>query len=147
VSRRVVGRDLVAIFARESGRHRVFSARHIRLVNGIGEILREARSGETWEDRLLQIELSANLYDQSKRQRRSWIVQMTYFQALKQEGLPDGAPLLRCGESGRDDAEKLSRSHHCGVRSFREAVFGRRAMARIREMLTEDQWKRSATFL
>jgi len=89
VSRRVVGRDLAGQYLQgRSGSTRGAFRRHIRLVHGIGRrILRDSAEAEDLaQDVFLHIVRKCHLYDSSKSTARSWIVQMTYFQALNRKG-------------------------------------------------------------
>lgn len=117
--------------------------RHYRLVRGIGKrILRDnAEAEDLVQDVFLHIARKSHLYDSSKGSARSWIVQVTYFQALNRKGYLTERHYytsLDCEESGAEElvTPVIAEYDHSG-----EGLFGRRRWQRIREMLTEDQWE------
>jgi RNA polymerase sigma-70 factor (ECF subfamily) len=121
----------------------VLFRRHIRLVHGIGRrILRDSAEAEDLaQDVFLHIVRKCHLYDSSKSTARSWIVQMTYFQALNRKGYLTERHYYAAVNLEGSDAEKLAAPIIAEYDHSGEAVFGRRRWRRIREMLTEDQWE------
>jgi RNA polymerase sigma-70 factor (ECF subfamily) len=117
--------------------------RYSRLVHGIGrKILRDnAEAEDLAQDVFLHIARKCHLYDSSKSSARSWIVQITYFQALSRKGYLTerqyyGAVNLDGSWTEELPSPVIAEYDHSG-----EAVFGRKRWRRIREMLTEDQWE------
>ncbi len=121
----------------------VLFRRHIRLVHGIGRrILRDSAEAEDLaQDVFLHIARKCHLYDSSKSTARSWIVQMTYFQALNRKGYLAERHYYAALNVEGSDAEKLAAPIIAEYDHSGEAVFGRRRWRRIREMLTEEQWE------
>ena len=117
--------------------------RYVRLVHGIAKrILRDSAEAEDLvQDVFLHIARKCHLYDSSKGPARSWIVQVTYFQALNRKGYLTERhyyTALNCEEGGAEElvTPVVAEYDHSG-----EALFGRKRWQRIREMLTEDQWE------
>jgi len=111
VSRRVVGRDLAGHICKgDREALGVLFRRHIRLVHGIGRrILRDSAEAEDLAQDVFCTSSGSAISTTVRRAQRAFLDRPDdVFSGLKQEGLPDGAPLLRCGESGRSDAEKLA---------------------------------------
>ena len=121
----------------------VLFRRYVRLVHGIARrILRDGAEAEDLaQDVFLHLARKCHLYDSSKSSARSWIVQITYFQALNRKSYLTerhyyGAVNLEGGRAEELPSPVIAEYDHSG-----EAVFGRRRWRRIREMLTEDQWE------
>jgi len=117
--------------------------RHFRLVHGIARrILRNTvESEDLAQDVFLHIARKCHLYNSAKGTARSWIVRMTYYQALnRREYLEDrhyytAVNLEDCG------IEELAARDTAEYDHSAEAVFGRMRWLRMREVLTEDQWE------
>lgn len=121
----------------------VLFRRYAGLVHGIGKrILRDGTEAEDLaQDVFLHIARKSHLYDSSKGSARSWIVQVTYFQALNRKGYLTERhyySALNWEGSGVEQVATpvIAEYDHSG-----EGLFGRRRWQRIREMLTEDQWE------
>ena len=113
------------------------------LVHGIGRrILRDdAEAEDLVQDVFLHIARKCYLFDSSKGSARSWIVQVTYFQALDKKGYLTERhyyTALDCQDSPAEEVATpvIAEYDHSG-----EALFGRKRWQRVREMLTEDQWE------
>ena len=121
----------------------VLFRRYIRLVHGIGRrILRDSAEAEDLaQDVFLHIARKCHLYDSSKGPARSWIVQVTYFQALNRKGYLTERQYYTALDWEGSDAEELATPVIAEYDHSGEAVFGRRRWQRIPEMLTEDQWE------
>jgi len=117
--------------------------RHYRLVYGIGrKLLRDSAEAEDLaQDVFLHIARKSHLYDSSKSAARSWIVQVTYFQALNRKGYLTERQYYTALDWEGSDAQELATPVIAEYDHSGEAVFGRRRWQRIREMLTEDQWE------
>lgn len=117
--------------------------RYIRLVRGIAKrILRDdAEAEDLAQDVFLHITRKCYLYDSSKGSARSWIVQVTYFQALNKKGYLNERHYYTALNWEGGEAEELATPVIAEYDHSGEAVFGRRRWQRIREMLTEDQWE------
>jgi len=117
--------------------------RHYQLVEGIGRrILRDSTEAEDLaQDVFLHIARKSYLYDSSKGSARSWIVQVTYFQALNRKGYLTERHYYSAVDCEGGDTEELATSIIAEYDHSGEALFGRKRWQRIREMLTEDQWE------
>ena len=117
--------------------------RYIRLVSGIGRrILRDSVEAEDLaQDVFLYIARKGHLYDASKSSARSWIIQVTYFQALNKRGLLTERHYYTALDCEDRPAEELATPVIAEYDHSGEALFGRRRWQRIREVLTEDQWE------
>jgi RNA polymerase sigma-70 factor (ECF subfamily) len=117
--------------------------RHIRLVHGISKrILRDkAEAEDLAQDVFLHIARKCYLFDSSKGSARSWIVQMTYFQALNRKGYLTERHYYTALDCDDSPAEELATPGIAEYDRSGEALFGRRRWQSIREMLTEDQWE------
>jgi RNA polymerase sigma-70 factor, ECF subfamily len=117
--------------------------RHYRLVQGIGRrILRDDIEAEDLaQEVFLHVARKSYLYDGSKSSARSWIIQVTYFQALERKGYLTERHYYTALDLEGNDTEELATPIIAEYDHSGEAVFGRRRWQRIREMLTEDQWE------
>ncbi len=117
--------------------------RYVRLVHGIGKrILRDSAEAEDLaQDVFLHIARKSYLYDSSKGSARSWIVQVTYFQALNRKGYLTERHYYSAVDCEGGDTEELATPIIAEYDHSGEALFGRRRWQRIREMLSEDQWE------
>jgi RNA polymerase sigma-70 factor, ECF subfamily len=121
----------------------VLFRRYVGLVHGIGRrILRDSAEAEDLaQDVFLHIARKCHLYDCSKGSARSWIVQVTYFQALNRKGYLTERHYYTALDCEEGSAEELATPIIAEYDHSGEALFGRRRWQRIREMLTEDQWE------
>jgi RNA polymerase sigma-70 factor (ECF subfamily) len=117
--------------------------RYIRLVHGIGrKILRDRVEAEDLaQDVFLHIVRKCHLYDRSKSTARSWIVQVTYFQALNRKGYLTERRYYTALDCDDSPAEELATPRIAEYDHSGEALFGRKRWQRLPEMLTEDQWE------
>lgn len=117
--------------------------RYIRLVHGISKrILRDSAEAEDLaQDVFIHIARKAYLFDNSKGSARSWIVQVTYFQALNKKGYLTVRHYYTALDCQDSPAEELATPGVAEYDHSGEALFGRRRWQRLREMLTEDQWE------
>lgn len=117
--------------------------RYSRLVHGIGRrILRDNTEAEDLvQEVFLHIARKCYLYDGSKSSARSWIVQMTYFQALNRKGYLTKHHYYSAVELQKSGAELLATPIVAEYDHSAEAVFGRKRWQKVREILTEDQWE------
>ena len=121
----------------------VLFRRYVSLVHGIGRrILRDDIEAEDLaQEVFLHIARKSYLYDGSKSSARSWIIQVTYFQALERKGYLTERHYYTALDLEGNDAEELATPIIAEYDHSGEAVFGRRRWQRIRGMLTEDQWE------
>jgi RNA polymerase sigma-70 factor (ECF subfamily) len=116
---------------------------YARLVHAIGRrILRDdAEAQDLVQDVFLHIARKCYLFDSSKGSARSWIVQMTYFQALNRKGYLTERHYYTALDCEDSPAEELATPVIAEYDHSGEALFGRKRWQRVREMLTEDQWE------
>ena len=117
--------------------------RYIRVVYGIGRrILRDkAEAEDLAQDVFLHIARKCYLFDGAKGRARSWIIQVTYFQALSRKGFLTERHYYTALDCDDSPAEELATPGIAEYDRSGEALFGRRRWQSIREMLTEDQWE------
>jgi RNA polymerase sigma-70 factor (ECF subfamily) len=117
--------------------------RYVRLVYGTArKILRDAAEAEDLaQDVFLHIARKSYLYESSKGSARSWIVQITYFQALSRKGYLAARHYYGAVNVEESEAEELPAPLITDYDHSGEAVFGRRRWQRVQEILTEDQWE------
>lgn len=118
----------------------VLFRRYAPLVRGVSlRILRdEAEAEDLVQELFLFIHRKAGVYDNSKSSARSWIVQMTYRQAISRwrylnaRGHYKNAEMDCC-------APALARAATAEYDSSLEALFGREGLKKVMEELTADQ--------
>jgi RNA polymerase sigma-70 factor (ECF subfamily) len=134
---------LAQIFDGDRNSLAVLFRRYARLVHGIGRrILRDdAEAQDLVQDVFLHIARKCYLFDSSKGSARSWIVQMTYFQALNRKGYLTERHYYTALDCEGSPAEELATPVIAEYDHSGEALFGRKRWQRVREMLTEDQWE------
>jgi RNA polymerase sigma-70 factor (ECF subfamily) len=117
--------------------------RHYRLVYWIaGRVLRNTAEAEDLaQDVFLHIVRKCHLYNSAKGTARSWIVRITYHQALnRKEYLEDRHYYTAVNVGGKSVSELgapgIADYDHSG-----EAVFGRTRWLQMRDVLTDDQWE------
>jgi RNA polymerase sigma-70 factor, ECF subfamily len=117
--------------------------RHFRLVHWIaGRILHNTADAEDLtQDVFLHIARKCHLYNSAKGTARSWIVRLTYYQALnRREYLEDRHYYTAVNLEGVGVGE-LSSPGTVDYDRSAEALFGRTRWLQMREILTEDQWE------
>jgi RNA polymerase sigma-70 factor (ECF subfamily) len=117
--------------------------RYAGLAHGIGRrILRDnAEAEDLVQDVFLHIARKCYLFDGSKGSARSWIVQVTYFQALNRKGYLTEQHYYNALNVENSEVEQLPTPVIAEYDHSGEALFGRKRWQRIREILTEDQWE------
>jgi len=121
----------------------VLFRRSASLIHGIGRrILRDnAEAEDLVQDVFLHIARKCYLFDSSKGSARSWIVQVTYFQALNKKGYLTERHYYTALDCEDSPAEEIATPIIAEYDHSGEALFGRKRWQRVREMLTEDQWE------
>jgi RNA polymerase sigma-70 factor (ECF subfamily) len=117
--------------------------RHYRLVHWIARrILHNTADAEDLtQDVFLHIARKCHLYNSAKGTARSWIVRLTYYQALnRREYLEDRHYYTAVNLEGVGVGE-LSSPGTIDYDRSAEALFGRTRWLQMREILTEDQWE------
>jgi RNA polymerase sigma-70 factor (ECF subfamily) len=117
--------------------------RHFRLVHGIARrILRNTMESEDLaQDVFLHIARKCHLYNSAKGTARSWIVRMTYYQALNRREYLEDRHYYTAVNLEDSGIEELAASDTADYDHSAEAVFGRTRWLQMREVLTEDQWE------
>jgi RNA polymerase sigma-70 factor (ECF subfamily) len=117
--------------------------RHFRLVHGIARrILRNtAESEDLTQDVFLHIAHKCHLYNSAKGTARSWIVRMTYYQALNRKEYLEDRHYYTAVNLEDSGIEEFAARDTGEYDQSAEAVFGRTRWLRMREVLTEDQWE------
>jgi RNA polymerase sigma-70 factor, ECF subfamily len=117
--------------------------RHFRLVHGIARrILRNAAESEDLaQDIFLHIARKCHLYNSAKGTARSWIVRMTYYQALNRREYLEDRHYYTAVNLEDSGIEELAARDTAEYDHSAEALFGRMRWLRMREVLTEDQWE------
>jgi RNA polymerase sigma-70 factor (ECF subfamily) len=117
--------------------------RHFRLVHGIARrILRNTAEAEDLaQDIFLHIARKCHLYNSAKGTARSWIVRMTYYQALNRREYLEDRHYYTAVNLEDSGIEELAARDTAEYDHSAEAVFGRTRWLQMREVLTEDQWE------
>jgi RNA polymerase sigma-70 factor (ECF subfamily) len=117
--------------------------RYARLVHSIGKrILRDPVEAEDFVQELfLHLFRKAHLYDNSKGPARGWIVQTSYYQALRRRA--PSSTRARHGSTEFDELEAgdITAPPIAGYDRSGEGLFGRARWRELIECLSEDQWE------
>lgn len=117
--------------------------RHFRLVHGIGRriLCNGAEAEDLAQDVFLHIARKCHLYNSAKGTARSWIVRMTYYQALNRREYLEDRHYYTAKNEKEKGVEALAAPGTAEYDHSGEAVFGRTRWLQMREVLTEDQWE------
>lgn len=117
--------------------------RHYRLILWIArKILRnDAEAEDLTQDVFLHVVRKCHLYNSVKGTARSWIVGMTYHQALNRKKYLEERHFYTAVNPKGRSVEELAAPSVNGYDHSGEAVFGRTRWLQMREVLTEDQWE------
>ncbi len=121
----------------------VLFRRYARLVHSIGKrILHDPAEAEDFvQEFFLHLFRKAHLYNTSKGQARGWIVQTTYYQALRRRNYLSTRPHYGAAEFDEMEAGDITASPMAGYDRSGEGLFGRVRWKELIECLTEDQWE------
>jgi RNA polymerase sigma-70 factor, ECF subfamily len=117
--------------------------RYARLVHSIGKrILRDSGEAEDFVQELfLHLFRKAHLYDSSKGPARGWIVQTSYYQALRRRAHLSTRPHYRSTEFDELKAGDMTAPQIAGYDRSGEGLFGRARWRELVKCLTPDQWE------
>lgn len=117
--------------------------RYARLVHSIGKrILRDNAEAEDFVQELfLHLFRKAHLYDYSKGPARGWIVQTSYYQALRRRVHLSTRPHYGSMEYDELDANDITAPPIVGYEQSGEGLFGRVRWRELIECLTPEQWE------
>jgi RNA polymerase sigma-70 factor, ECF subfamily len=117
--------------------------RYARLVHSIGKrILRDPAEAEDFVQELfLHLFRKAYLYDSSKGPARGWIVQTTYYQALRRRIHLSTRPHYGAAELDEMDAGDSAAPLIAGYDQSGEGLFGRVRWQELVKCLSKDQWE------
>jgi RNA polymerase sigma-70 factor, ECF subfamily len=117
--------------------------RYARLVHSVGKrILRDPAEAEDFVQELfLHLFRKAHLYDSSKGPARGWIVQTTYYQALRRRVHLSTRPHYGSMEFDQSEASDIPAPPIAGYDRSGEGLFGRVRWRELIECLTDDQWE------
>jgi RNA polymerase sigma-70 factor (ECF subfamily) len=117
--------------------------RYGRLVHSIGKrILRDSAEAEDFVQELfLHLFRKAHLYDSSKGPARAWIVQTSYYQALRRRVHLSTRPHYGSMELGELKGVELAAPRILEYDRSGEGLFGRARWRELVECLSPDQWE------
>jgi RNA polymerase sigma-70 factor, ECF subfamily len=117
--------------------------RYARLVHSIGKrILHDSAEAEDFVQELfLHLFRKAHLYDSSKGPARGWIVQTSYYQALRRRAHLSTRPHYGSMQFDELEARDLTATPVAGYDRSGEGLFGRVRWRELIECLTPDQWE------
>jgi RNA polymerase sigma-70 factor (ECF subfamily) len=117
--------------------------RYARLVHSIGKrILHDSGEAEDFVQELfLHIFRKAYLYDNSKGPARGWIVQTSYYQALRRRNQLSTRPHYRSAELDELDVGDTPAAPIAEYDRSGEGLFGRVRWRELVQCLTKDQWE------
>jgi RNA polymerase sigma-70 factor, ECF subfamily len=117
--------------------------RYAQLVHSIGKrILHDSAEAEDFVQELfLHLFRKAHLYDSSKGPARGWIVQTSYYQALRRRDHLSTRPHYGSAEFDEMDAGDIVAPPIAGYDRSGEGLFGRVRWRELVECLTPDQWE------
>src|SRR5580692_4482792 len=117
--------------------------RYARLVHSIGKrILRDSAEAEDFVQELfLHLFRKAHLYDSSKGPARAWIVQTSYYQALRRRVHLSTRPHYGSMELGELKGVELAAPRILEYDRSGEGLFGRARWRELVECLSPDQWE------
>jgi RNA polymerase sigma-70 factor (ECF subfamily) len=117
--------------------------RYARLAHSIGKrILRDSAEAEDFVQELfLHLFRKAHLYDSSKGPARGWIVQTSYYQALRRRVHLSTRPHYGSMEFDELEASGITAPPVAGYERSGEGLFGRVRWRELIECLTPDQWE------
>lgn len=117
--------------------------RYARLVHSIGKrILHDSADAEDFVQELfLHLFRKAHLYDSSKGPARGWIVQTSYYQALRRRVHLSTRPHYGSMEFDELEASDITAPPIAGYDRSGEGLFGRARWRELVECLTEEQWE------
>jgi RNA polymerase sigma-70 factor (ECF subfamily) len=117
--------------------------RHFRLVHWVGRrILRNSTEAEDLvQDVFLHIARKCHLYDSAKSTARTWILNITYYQALNRRQYLEGRHYYSAVRLEPADGLHMEAQREAEYDRSGEGLFGRVRWPQIREVLTEDQWE------
>jgi len=117
--------------------------RYARLVHSIGKrILHDSADAEDFVQELfLHLFRKAHLYDSSKGPARGWIVQTSYYQALRRRVHLSTRPHYGSMEFDELEASDITAPPIAGYDRSGEGLFGRVRWRELIECLTPEQWE------
>ena len=117
--------------------------RYAQLVHSIGKrILHDPAEAEDFVQELfLHLFRKAHLYDSSKGPARGWIVQTSYYQALRRRVHLSTRPHYGSMEFDEVEARDIAAPPVAGYDRSGEGLFGRARWRELLECLTPDQWE------
>lgn len=117
--------------------------RYAQLVHSIGKrILHDSAEAEDFVQELfLHVFRKAHLYDSSKGPARGWIVQTSYYQALRRRVHLSTRPHYGSMEFDEMEASHMAAPSIAGYDRSGEGLFGRVRWRELIECLTPDQWE------
>jgi RNA polymerase sigma-70 factor (ECF subfamily) len=117
--------------------------RYAQLVHSIGKrILHDSAEAEDFVQELfLHLFRKAHLYDSSKGPARGWIVQTSYYQALRRRVHLSTRPHYGSMEFDQLEASDITAPPMAGYDRSGEGLFGRVRWRELIECLTPDQWE------
>jgi RNA polymerase sigma-70 factor (ECF subfamily) len=117
--------------------------RYFRLVHGIGRRIlhNNAEAEDLAHDVFLFIARKSHLYNPEKGTARSWIVRVTYYQALDRREYLETRHYYSSVSLDASNAEEMAGAEGAEYDHSGEALFGRSCWLECRNMLTEDQWE------
>jgi len=117
--------------------------RYARLVHSIGKrILHDSAEAEDFVQELfLHLFRKAHLYDSSKGPARGWIVQTSYYQALRRRVHLSTRPHYGSMEFDELEASDITAPPMAGYDRSGEGLFGRVRWRELVECLTPEQWE------
>lgn len=117
--------------------------RYARLVHSIGKrILHDSAEAEDFVQELfLHLFHKAHLYDSSKGPARGWIVQTSYYQALRRRLHLSRRPHYGSIEFDQSKASDIPAPPIAGYDRSGEGLFGRARWQELIDCLTDDQWE------
>jgi RNA polymerase sigma-70 factor (ECF subfamily) len=117
--------------------------RYAQLVHSIGKrILHDSAEAEDFVQELfLHLFRKAHLYDSSKGPARGWIVQTSYYQALRRRDHLSTRPHYGSAEFDEMDAGDIVAPPIAGYDRSGEGLFGRVHWRELIECLNPDQWE------
>jgi len=117
--------------------------RYAQLVHSIGmRILHDSAEAEDFVQELfLHLFRKAHLYDSSKGPARGWIVQTSYYQALRRRVHLSTRPHYGSMELDKLEASDMAAPAMVGYDQSGEGLFGRVRWRELIECLTPEQWE------
>ena len=115
--------------------------RHARLVRSIGRrIIRDdAEAEDLVQDLFLFLYRKRSAYDSSRSSARSWIVQMSYYLALKRRRYLNCRGFYAAHDGNATEAQEDTRQAVAGYDQSVEGILGRNGWQKIWETLSNDQ--------